>query len=481
MDYLHDQLRSALTRRTFLRRTSAGLGAAALAALLNPGQAAASAPPGLGILGPPHFAPKAKRVIYLFQSGGPSHMDLFDYKPVLQQMHQKDLPKSVMGEQRVTLMTRNQSKFLCVASPFKFARYGRAGAWMSELLPWTQKIADDICIVKSLHTEPINHDPAVTFMQTGSMVPGRPCMGSWTTYGLGSENADLPGFVVMLSGTGDQPVTPRYYHSGFLPSQFQGVQFQSSGDPVMFLSNPKGIDHENRGKLIDAANKLNAIRRDDLLDSEIQTRIEAFELAYRMQTSVPELTEIKNEPKSVLDLYGDDVKRPGSYAANCLLARRLVERGVRFVQLFHRGWDQHGNLPRDLRRQTRETDQPSAALVMDLKQRGLLEDTLIVWGGEFGRTSYSQGDIRPDSFGRDHHPRCYTMWMAGGGIKGGVVHGSTDDFGYNLAADGVHVNDLHATLLHCLGINHERLTFRFQGRDFRLTDVAGKIVTPLLA
>ncbi len=477
-------LPNQLSRRHFLKRTSYGLGVAALASLLQPNlfgkSSGDSGPKSLGSLGAPHFAPKAKRIIYLFQSGGPSHLDLFDYKPLLQQNHGKEVPKSILGEQRVTLMTRNQSKFLCVGSPFKFSRHGQSGAYISELLPNIAKLADDLCIVKSVHTEPINHDPAVTFMQTGSQLPGRPCVGSWLTYGLGSENADLPGFVVLLSGSTDQPVLPRYYHSGFLPSQYQGVQFQGNGDPVLFLSNPKGMDRDDRGHLIASMNRLNRIRRDELLDPEIQTRIDAYELAFRMQMSVPELTDLSKESKETLAMYGPDATRPGSYAANCLLARRLVERGVRFVQLYHAGWDQHGDLPNAIRRQTTQTDQPTAALISDLKSRGMLDDTLIIWGGEFGRTSYCQGELQPN-FGRDHHPRCFTVFLAGGGFKGGTTYGDTDDFGYNLSSNGVHVHDLHATLLHTLGLNHERLTYRFQGRDFRLTDVSGKIIRELLA
>ena len=474
---MRSALQTLLTRRTFLQRASTGLGVAALGSLLNPRLGGSAGASSLTI---PHFAAKAKRVIYLFQSGGPSHMDLFDYKPVLQANHGKELPKSIMGTQRVTLMTRNQSKFLCVGSPFKWAQHGKNGVWISELLPHIAKCVDDLCIIKSVHTEPINHDPAVTFMQTGAALPGRPCMGSWLTYGLGSENSDLPAFVVLLSGNTDQPILPRYYHSGFLPSQYQGVQFQQTGEPVLYLSNPKGIDRENRGQLIESVNKLNSIRKSEVMDPEIQTRIDAFELAFRMQASVPELTDIQAESKETLALYGPDATKPGTFAANCLLARRLAERGVRFIQLYHAGWDQHGNLPNALRNQCMQTDQPSAALIQDLKARGMLDDTLIVWGGEFGRTSYCQGELQAN-FGRDHHPRCFTVFVAGAGFKGGMVYGETDDFGYNLVSNGVHVHDLHATMLHQLGINHEKLTYRFQGRDFRLTDVHGKIVKDLLA
>jgi hypothetical protein len=465
-------------------RTASGMGALSLASLLSPSllnaaQSAEQESGKLGLPGLPHFKPKAKRIIYLFQSGGPSHMDLFDYKPVLSRMSGQELPPSVRGTQRVTLMTRNQTKFNCFGSPFKFKQYGDGGAWFSELVSHMGEIADDICMIRSVHTEPINHDPAMTMMQTGFQLAGRPCMGSWLSYGLGSENADLPAFVVLISGTPQQPILSRYYHSGFLPSRHQGVQFQGKGDPVLFLTNPQGMSHENRGNTIDAIGKLNAIKHQQALDPEIEARIDSFELAYRMQTSVPELTDLSGEPQHILDMYGPEAKSPGSFASNALLARRLLERGVRFVQLFHAGWDQHGGLHADITRQTKQTDQSSAALLKDLKQRGLLEDTLIVWGGEFGRTSYAQGD--PNNMnGRDHHPRCFSLWMAGAGIRPGTVYGSTDDFGYNLADNPVHVHDLHATMLHLFGIDHERLTYRFQGRDFRLTDVHGRIVRDIM-
>jgi len=480
------------TRRQFLTRTSLGLGAAALAGLLDPRALARAAAGGAagaagttegcgGALGAPHFAPRARRVIHLFQSGGPSHLDLFDPKPKLTELAGQELPKSVMGDQPVTLMTRSQSKFLCAASPFEFAPRGASGQWLSSLIPHTHRIADEIAIVRSLHSEPINHDTAVTFIQTGRPQPGLPCMGSWLSWGLGSENQDLPWFVVMLSGPSDQPVIPRYYHSGFLPSQHQGVQFQGAGDPVLFLSNPPGIDRDGRRGLVAAVNDLNRLKHGQVADPEIETRIDAFELACRMQASVPELTDLSTEPRAILELYGPEATVRGTYAHHCLLARRLIERGVRFVQLFHRGWDQHGNLPGDIQRQCAATDQPTAALVLDLKQRGLLDDTLVIWGGEFGRTSYCQGDYQPGNFGRDHHPRCFSMWLAGGGIRGGASLGATDDFGYNLASRAVEVHDLHATVLHLLGLDHERLTWRHLGRDFRLTDVSGRIVPELLA
>ncbi len=465
----------AQTRRSFFTRTSAGLGSAALASLLKPELFAA---PGDGTI--PHFAPKAKRVIYLFMSGGPSHIDLYDPKPKLAEMHGKELPASVRGQQRVTLMTRNQGQFLVAASSFKFIKHGQSGQELTELMPHTGKIADDIAIIRSMHTEPINHDPAVNFIQTGSGVAGRPTLGSWMSYGLGSENKNLPDFIVLLSGSGGQPVVSRYWSNGFLPSKYQGVQFRSQGDPVLYLSNPPGIDAQSRKSLIDGVNELNKLKFDSLADPEIQTRINSYELAYRMQMSVPELMDLSSEPKGVQEKYGAE---PGksSFANNCLLARRLVERGVRFVQLYHRDWDHHGDLPNRMRQQCGQTDQAAAALVQDLKERGMLDETLVIWGGEFGRTTYNQGALKGDSYGRDHHPRCYSIWMAGGGIKGGVTVGQTDDFGYNVVQDGVHVHDFQATVLHLLGINHEKLTYRFQGRDFRLTDISGNVVQKLLA
>ncbi len=460
-----------LTRRRFLTRTTGGLGVAALASLL-PGARAQ-------VGGLPHFAPRAKRVIYLFMSGGPSQMDLFDYKPILYRRHGEEVPHSVLGTQRVTTMTRDQGYFKAAATPYRFRRHGQAGHTMSELLPHLATVADELCVLRSLHTEPINHDPAATFMQCGRAQTGLPCMGSWLSYGLGSENRDLPAFVVMISGPLDQPITSRYWHSGFLPSQHQGVEFQASGDPVHYLTDPPGISRVARTSMVARINELNRLRQTQVGDPEIEARISSFELACRMQTSVPELVNIAQEPQRMLDLYGPEVETPGSFARNCLLARRLVERGVRFVQLFHRGWDQHHHVVDDLRRQTLATDQPCAALLRDLKHRGLLEDTLVIWGGEFGRTSFGQGDLA-GPYGRDHHPRCFTYWLAGGGVRAGHTHGETDEYGYNIAADPVHVNDLHATILHLLGIDHERLTYRFGGRDFRLTDVAGNVVSAIL-
>jgi hypothetical protein len=469
------------SRRRFLTQTSGWLGTAALASLLNPrlfGDDTGLAVPG--ILGRTHFSPRARNVIYLFMAGGPSHIDLFDYKPILRQRHGQEMPRSVLGEQRVTLMTRNQGHFQTAATPYGFRRVGRAGHQMSELWRHLPSVADELCIIKSVHTEPINHDPAIVFMQAGRAQSGLPCMGSWISYGLGSENRDLPAFVVMISGPLDQPLSSRHYHSGFLPAQHQGVQFMPGADPVLYLTSPDGISRQVRAEMIDGINELNRLRQARVGDPDIEARIRCFELAGRMQTSVPELVNIANEPEPTVAAYGPEVNFPGSFARNCLLARRLVERGVRFVQLFHRGWDQHANVVNDVQRQVRAVDQPCTALLRDLRRRGLLDDTLVIWGGEFGRTAYGQGNLA-GAFGRDHHPRCFTYWLAGGGTRAGLSHGATDEYGYNVAEDPVHVNDLHATLLHCLGIDHERLTFRHGGRDFRLTDVAGNVVRELLA
>jgi len=459
-----------LTRRRFLQRTSAGLGVTALASLLGE-QAAAG--------GTTHFPAKVKNVIYLFMAGGPSHVDLLDPKPKLKELHGREMPKSVLGEQRVTLMTRNQGAFKTASTPFKSARHGKGGVEMTELLPHLATVADELCVIRSLHSEPINHDPAVTFMQTGRPQPGLPCMGSWLSYGLGSANRDLPAFVVLLSGPLDQPIPSRYFHSGFLPSQHQGVQFLPGADPVLYLSNPPGVDAQTRRDLIEGINELNRLKQAQVRDPEIEARINSFELAFRMQTSVPELMDVSKEPARVQQMYGPDVKAPGTFARHCLLARRLVERGVRFVQLFHRGWDHHSDVAKRLTQQCQATDQPAAALLKDLKQRGLLDETLVIWGGEFGRTAYSQGNLG-GNWGRDHHPRCFSVWMAGGGLKRGYTHGATDDFGYNVTRDPVPVNDWHATILHLLGVEHTRLTYRFGGRDFRLTDVRGEVVKALL-
>jgi hypothetical protein len=469
----------ALTRRHFFGRTAHGIGGAALASLIAPGAFASKGQPGF-----PNFAPKAKRVIYLHQSGAPSQMDLFDPKPQLAARFGEDLPDSIRNGQRLTGMTSEQKRFPVAPSKYKFAQHGKSGTWLCELLPHTAKIIDDICVVKSLYTEAINHDPAITFIQTGSQVAGRPCFGSWVTYGLGSESDDLPAFVVMISrGTGrpvDQPLYDRLWGSGFLPTSYQGVKFRSGGDPVLYLSNPPGVDARVKRSMLDDIRQLNETNLKEFADPEIATRIQQYEMAYRMQTSVPELTDLSNEPASTFEQYGPDARTPGTYAANCILARRLAERGVRFIQLYHMGWDHHEGVPRQLPPQCRDTDQPSAALVADLKQRGMLDDTLIVWGGEFGRTVYCQGNLSPESYGRDHHPRCFSVWLAGGGIKGGMSYGETDDYSYNIIDKPVHVHDLNATLLHCLGIDHTKLTYRYQGRDFRLTDVHGSVVKDVL-
>ena len=458
-----------LTRRRFLTRGSAGIGAIALASLLRDGNADELLP---------HIAPKAKRVIYLHMSGGPSQIETFDPKPQLEKWHGKEIPPSVRGKQRLTTMTRTQAKILVAKSEHQFAQVGNAGLSMNVLFEETAKVVDELCVIRSLQTDPINHDPAVTFLQTGSPLAGRPAMGSWLSYGLGSENANLPAFVVLMSGGGGQPVPSRYWHNGFLPSRHQGVQFQSQGDPVLYLSNPKGISHENRGQMIKRISELNRLRHAQVGDPEIEARIDAFQLAYRMQTSVPELMDISAESPHTLESYG---AKPGggSFANNCLLARRLAESGVRFIQLYDRGWDHHDNITKSIPGKIKSVDKPSAALIRDLKERGMLDETLVIWGGEFGRTAYAQ--TRSKIFGRDHHPRCFSIWMAGGGIRPGVVHGETDDFSYNVAKDGVHVHDLQATMMHLLGIDHERLTFRFKGRDFRLTDVHGKVIRQILA
>lgn len=479
MDPRREQ-RLLLTRRHFFSRTAAGLGTAALGSLLNPGMFASTPEYPLSQT---HFPAKAKRVIYLFMAGGPSQMDLLDYKPTLETLHKSELPESIRMGQRLTGMTSGQKSFPVVKSIFKFNRHGKSGTYISELLPHIGSIVDDLCIIKTVNTEAINHDPAITFIQTGFQQPGRPCVGSWLSYGLGSANQNLPAFIVMISSgkESDQPLYTRLWGSGFLPSEHQGVQFRGTGDPVLYLSNPSGIDPVMRRRMLDAMGKLNQKQFDTYADPEIATRIAQYEMAFRMQTSVPELTDISSEPESTLELYGPDVKKPGSFAYNCLLARRMAERGVRFVQLYHRGWDQHGNLPNRLREQCKDTDQPSAALVKDLKQRGLLEDTLVIWGGEFGRTVYSQGSIEPNNYGRDHHGRCYSIWMAGGGVKPGITYGQTDDFCYNIVENPVHIHDVNATVLHALGVNHERLTYKFQGRDFRLTDIHGEIVKGILS
>jgi hypothetical protein len=493
-----------LTRRQLFGLASKGIGLGALAKLLegdlqaggphsnkSANQSARSATgasqtPGhvAGLPGLPHFPAKARRVIFLHQSGGPSQIDLFDYKPALARFQGSELPPSVRMGQRITGMTSGQGKLPVASSIFKFSRHGQSGAWVSELLPHTAKIVDDVAIIKTMNTDAINHDPAITFIQTGFQQPGRPSMGSWITYGLGSENQNLPAFIVLISQAeainADQPLFSRLWSSGFLPSNFQGVRFRAGSDPVLYLADPPGIDRVTRRQMLDAIGALNRINAETYSDPEIATRITQYEMAYRMQASVPELMDLSKEPDSTFEMYGPDSRKAGTYAANCLLARRLAERGVRFIQLYHRGWDQHNDLPRDLALQCRGTDQPTAALIQDLRQRGLLDDTLVVWGGEFGRTVYCQGKLTDVNYGRDHHPRCFIMWLAGGGVKPGLSLGETDDYSYNVVSDPVHVYDLQATILHCLGIDHKRLTFKFQGRHFRLTDIAGEVVTKLL-
>jgi hypothetical protein len=459
-----------MQRRQFL---SHGLGAAALAGLLGRDSCANSAH---------HFAPRAKRVIYLFQSGGPPQMDLFDYKPQLDKLHGQEVPASVFNGQRLTGMSSGQTSFPVARSIFDFEQCGQSGAWMNtQLLPNLANVADELCFIRSMHTEAINHDPAITFFQTGFQIAGRPSIGAWMSYGLGSENDNLPAFVAMTSNRGGQSLYDRLWGAGFLPSRHQGVRFRSGKDPVLYLNNPEGMSQDLRRRTLDHIGALNRLHHEEFDDPEIQTRIAQYEMAFRMQTSVPELTDVASEPDSTFELYGEDARKPGTYAHNVLLARRLSERGVRFVQLFHRGWDTHAGLANQLRSRCRETDRANAALISDLKRRGLLDDTLIVWGGEFGRTVYCQGPLAKDRYGRDHHPRCFTMWMAGGGIKGGVTHGETDDYSYNIVKDPVSVHDLHATILHQLGIDHQKLTFKFQGRHYRLTDVHGHIVKPILA
>ena len=464
-------MNDSITRRMLMGQGAAGLGSLALPRLLDDG-----ARPK------PHFAPKAKRLVYLFHSGGPSQLETFDYKPVLQQRNGEELPDSVRGGQRLTAMSGNQSSLPLAGAQFSFAQHGESGQWVSELLPHTAGIIDDLTVVKSMHTEAINHDPAITFLQTGSQIAGRPSIGAWLSFGLGSDNDELPASCVLVTkNKGGQPLYARLWGSGFLPSTHQGVQFRAGKDRVLYLADPAGVDVATRRRMLDRLRELHEAAYEREVDPAVRSRIDQYEMAFRMQMSVPEVTDLSDEPDWVFDHYGEEARQPGTFAANCLMARRLLERGVRCVQLFHQGWDQHGGLPGGIRRQCKETDQASAALVRDLKARGLLDDTLVVWGGEFGRTSYSQGKITSNNYGRDHHPRCFSMWMAGGGLRPGYSHGQTCDLGYNIAEDPVHVHDLHATLLHLLGIDHERLTYFYQGRDFRLTDVHGKVVRQLLA
>ena len=474
-----------MNRRHFLSKSSLGLGGMALGSLMGCVSSTKEAAGGSAsrAMSLHHIAPKAKRVIYLFQSGGPSQFELFDYKPLLDKMRGEDLPDSVRQGQRLTGMTSGQSSFPLAPSLFKFKQHGESGAWVSDLMPHTAKVADELCFIKSMQTEAINHDPAITFFQTGSQQPGRPSIGSWLSYGLGSMNENLPMFTVLLSRGSQrpQPIYSRLWGNGFLASLHQGVQFRSGKDPVLYLQNPEGVTSASRRQVLDVLSKMNDMRMEDFGDPEIQSRIAQYEMAYKMQTSVPEATDLSNEPDEVFELYGEDARKPGTYAANCLLARRMAERDVKFVQLYHLGWDQHTDLPKNIKLQCKDTDQASAALVTDLKRRGLLDDTLVIWGGEFGRTNYSQGSLTDTNYGRDHHPRCFTIWMAGGGIKPGITYGETDDFGYNVTANPVHVHDFQATLLHQMGIDHERLTYKHQGRRYRLTDVHGHVVKDILA
>ncbi len=482
---LREEARLLMVRRHFLAATGRTLGCAALAALLGEESRAAGPTGDSPHAAGPHFRPKARRVIYLCQAGAPSQVDLFDAKPGLKEKFGDELPSSVRGEQRLTGMTANQGKFPIAPSHFEFRRHGQSGMWLSDVLPHTARVADDLCLIRSLHTEAINHDPATTFIQTGSQSAGRPAFGAWLSYGLGSENHDLPTFVVLISRpsgkTNAQPLHERMWGAGFLPSRHQGVRFSSGRDPVLYLSNPDGMTDARRRRMLDDVARLNELHFREVPDPEIRSRIAQYELAYRMQSAVPELADLSREPEATFSRYGPESRKPGTFAANCVLARRLAERGVRFIQLYHRGWDQHTDLPSGIRSQCYDTDQPSAALIEDLKARGMLDDTLVVWGGEFGRTVFSQGTLTRENHGRDHHPRCFSVWMAGGGVRPGHVHGETDEFSYNITRDPVHVHDLHATMLHLLGLDHTRLTFHFQGRDFRLTDVAGTLVPGLVS
>ena len=483
MDHCN-QYERLFSRRDFLTKSGMGVGAFALSNLMNPiiDHVMPRQKNGGGLLGKPHFAPRAKRVIFLHQSGAPSQLDLFDYKPLLNKRNGEELPPSIRQNQRLTGMSAGQSSFPLAGSIFPFQQHGEQGAWVSDLMPHTAAIVDDLCFVKSMFTEAINHDPAITFFQTGSQIPGRPSIGAWLHYGLGTSNENLPSFIVLVTkNKGGQPLYARLWGNGFLPSRHQGVQFRAGKDPVLYLNNPEGFDQRDRRQMLDDLKRLHELEYEQGGDPALIDRIAQYEMAYRMQTSVPDVMDLSDEPDWVFDMYGPDARTPGTFAANCLLARRLAEKDVKFIQLYHQGWDQHLGLPRGIKVQAKETDQPSAALVKDLKQRGLLEDTLVIWGGEFGRTAYSQGKLTVDNYGRDHHPRCFTLWMAGGGVKKGYTHGQTDDFGYNIVRDPVHIHDFQATLMHLLGIDHERLTFKHQGRRYRLTDVHGEVVHGLLA
>ena len=484
MDNEFNKYRLNYTRRHFLTRAGLGLGSIALGSLLIPGAFGKKEEEmSLQALGIPQFAPKAKRIIYLFQNGAPSQLESFDYKPLLTQMQGKDLPASIRMGQRLTGMTASQEKFPLVGSAFGFKQYGQSGAWISDMFPQIASIADDICIVKTIHTDAINHDPALTFFQTGAQQGNRPSMGAWMSYGLGSDNKNLPAYCVLLSrGRGNgQGVYSKLWTNGFLDSVHQGVVFSSGEDPVLYLKNPEGQDKASRREMLDNLAKLNAMSFENFGDPDIQAKVQQYELSYRMQTAVPELTDLSKEPDNIIKMYGPDCLVPGTYAANCLLARKLSESGVRFVQLYHQGWDQHGNLVGEMPLQAQDVDRASAALVKDLKQRGLLDETLVIWGGEFGRTNYCQGDLSKDNYGRDHHPKCFSIWMAGGGIKAGTVYGETDEFGYNIVKDPVSVHDFHATILHLMGVNHEQLTYKHLGRRYRLTDVEGTLVKGLMA
>ena len=472
-----------VNRRAFLGRTGVSLGSIALSQLLS-GELRADETDARtaigGMAGLPHFAPKAKRVIYLFQGGGPSQLDLFDYKPQLQARLGTDLPDSIRNGQRLTAMTATQATFPVAPSMFKFAQHGQSGTWLSEALPHTSKVVDNLCFLRTVYTEQINHDPAVTFAQTGFPIAGRPSLGSWISYGLGSENQELPAFVVMITGNG-QALAERMWGTGFIPSKYQGIKLRSVGDPVLYISDPPGFEKNQRVRFIKDLEKLNQIEMEEVQNPEISTRIAQYEMAFKMQASVPELTDMSKEPAHTFELYGEDARKPGTFAANCLMARRLAERGVRFIQLYHRAWDHHTRLPTLLKGVAREVDQASAGLIQDLKERGLLDDTLVIWGGEFGRTVYCQGKLTREDYGRDHHPRAFTIWMAGGGVKPGTSVGETDDFSYGAAVDPIHVHDVNATILHTLGIDHTRLTYKYQGRHFRVTDVHGTVVKKALA
>ncbi|MCF0041100.1 DUF1501 domain-containing protein [Dyadobacter fanqingshengii] len=487
-----DILNKKLERRNFLVKTSLGLGALAIGSLFGAqkllGSGAAATSEGAASLEEkvlkalPHIAPKAKRVVYLFMAGGPSQFETFDYKPKLVSMAGQNLPDSVRKGQRLTGMSANQSSLPVVPSIYGFNQHGKSGTWVSELMPYTAKVVDELCMIKSIYSEAINHDPAITFFQTGNQLPGRPSIGSWVSYGLGTDNQNLPSFIVLVSknGSKDQPLYARLWGNGFLPSKHQGVQFRSGKDPVLFLNNPEGYDGADRKEMLDYLAKLNQLQNEPYGDPEVDARIAQYEMAFRMQTSVPEVMDTAGEPDEIFELYGPDSRDSGTYAANCILARKLLEKDVKFVQLYHQGWDNHGGLPKGIAHQCKNTDQATAALIMDLKRRGLLDDTLVVWGGEFGRTVYSQGKLTAEDYGRDHHPRCFTMWMAGAGVKPGISFGETDDFSYNILKDPVHVHDFQATLMHLMGVDHEQLTYKFQGRRFRLTDVHGHVVKSIL-